>query len=77
MKSAGKISTLAGNEVAPRTGGRGLKYDHSTRITKDAKRRPPHRGAWIEIDSGDAATGDVMVAPRTGGRGLKSANVEL
>ena len=35
--------------VAPRTGGRGLKYDlsHGWRWWQG---RPPHRGAWIEIN---------------------------
>ena len=34
--------------VAPRTGGRGLKYTgQATAVAKQS--RPPHRGAWIEM----------------------------
>ena len=35
-------------EVAPRTGGRGLKCQQQVLVLR-ARRRPPHRGAWIEI----------------------------
>ena len=35
--------------VAPRTGGRGLKYKTLIQSQNDLS-RPPHRGAWIEIE---------------------------
>ena len=34
-------------------------------------RRPPHRGAWIEMDMQVNKIVELEVAPRTGGRGLK------
>ena len=56
--------------VAPRTGGRGLKCYFGCG-EYGGKSRPPHRGAWIEIVR-DIPYADLKpVAPRTGGRGLK------
>ena len=34
--------------VAPRTGGRGLKYNIDYTVNR-IYGRPPHRGAWIEM----------------------------
>ena len=56
--------------VAPRTGGRGLKFP-SLKTAVKKLRRPPHRGAWIEIWAFIEHLPEDDVAPRTGGRGLK------
>ena len=48
MKYRGYIIKGKEEEVAPRTGGRGLKCGHRGAVCL-GKRRPPHRGAWIEI----------------------------
>ncbi len=37
-------------KVAPRTGGRGLKFPMSEHLFCGGC-RPPHRGAWIEISA--------------------------
>ena len=63
--------TESGNAVAPRTGGRGLKYVVED-INGTHTGRPPHRGAWIEIGKYWCIVHKLGVAPRTGGRGLKS-----
>ena len=39
---------MVDDTVAPRTGGRGLKFVMAVTVTL-FKGRPPHRGAWIEI----------------------------
>jgi len=57
-------------QVAPRTGGRGLKFPTSKRGSCEHC-RPPHRGAWIEIVPLVFWGTSADVAPRTGGRGLK------
>ena len=61
--------------VAPRTGGRGLKLTYRM-VVKGGRRRPPHRGAWIEIMFAIQFQKSAGVAPRTGGRGLKYCDTD-
>ena len=71
LKSARIVCKPMHGVVAPRTGGRGLKYTASD-LKQLQSRRPPHRGAWIEIRDHTSLIAIPSVAPRTGGRGLKS-----
>ena len=48
-----------------------MKYDAFYYVSYIWQRRPPHRGAWIEMPKATEFCEAVKVAPRTGGRGLK------
>ena len=56
--------------VAPHIEGRGLKWETETLIY-GCRRRPSHRGAWIEIYRNCADVVIDGVAPHIEGRGLK------
>ena len=49
-----------------------MKFGKQIEIQEELNRRPPRRGAWIEISmTSRHVLNSARVAPRAGGRGLK------